>query len=113
MDAVEFLKAKNRICRGNDCYVCPIGNSNGGCRAGVAKNQESTEEELVQIVEKWSAEHPIKTRQSEFLKMFPNARLNECKSIAICPRIVDANFSECKDEGCSKCEKEYWLAEVE
>lgn len=29
------------------------------------------EEEAVAIVEKWSAEHPKKTRQSEFLKIFP------------------------------------------
>lgn len=29
----------------------------------------------IETVQEWSNEHPIKTRQSEFLKVFPNARI--------------------------------------
>ena len=54
MDAVEFLKIKNRICRKHDCYDCPIGNKDGGCQVGCAYEQEATEEKLVFIVEKWA-----------------------------------------------------------
>lgn len=57
MDAVEFLKAKNRMCREygdlpEDCFICPIGNDSGGCQAGALENWKVTEEILVQIVEK-------------------------------------------------------------
>lgn len=120
MNAVEFLKAKNRMCREygelpEDCFACPIGNDSGGCQAGVLENQKVTEEILVQIVEKWAKEHPIKTRQSEFLKMFPNARL-ECGIVCIDPCEVDmsiGNDTRCKNTTCGECAEKYWLAEVE
>lgn len=113
MDAVKFLKEKNHMCNTyKNCFECPVGTKNGGCQIGIVRDQEMTEEELVSIVENWASNHPVKTRQSEFMKLFPNVILNECESIAICPRIVDANFGECEGAGCLKCEKEYWLAEV-
>lgn len=117
MDAVEFLKAKNRMCREygelpEDCFACPIGNDSGGCQAGVLENQKVTEEILVQIVERWAAEHPKKTRQSEFLKMFPNARIRG-DVLEIRPCDTDDNI-ECtdRDERCYECYRKYWLAEV-
>ena len=99
----------------NHCYTCPLGNDSGGCQAGVAENQIVTEEDLVQIVEKWSREHPIKTRQSEFLKMFPNAVV-VCGILDVKPCEVDKylkptickRYSICKD-----CKKAYWSEEVE
>lgn len=122
MDAVEFLKAKNRMCREygelpEDCFACPIGNDSGGCQAGVLENQKVTEEMLVQIVEKWAAEHPRKTRQSEFLKMFPNAALDN-GTIRTCPQLIEGedNYNCIYDNGipsCINCRKRYWLAEVE
>lgn len=123
MDAVEFLKAKNRMCREygdlpEDCFICPIGNDGGGCQAGVLENQKVTEEILVQIVEKWAAEHPAKTRQSEFLKIFPNARIVD-GVITIEPCDIDnkrcgEGSKWCDDHtGCEGCREDYWLTEVE
>ena len=118
MDAVEFLKAKNRMCEAySGCFDCPLGNDNGGCQAGVAENQIVTEEELVQIVEKWAKEHPIKTRQSEFLKMFPNVKLDTNGIVLIQPCYIDVNlrYSEMcnKMMSCPDCRKAYWREEVE
>lgn len=122
MDAVEYLKEKNRICRKygelpGDCFKCPIGNDSGGCQAGVFENQKVTEEMLVQIVEIWAAEHPRKTRQSEFLKMFPNAALDN-GTIRTCPQLIEGedNYNCIYDNGipsCINCCKRYWLAEVD
>lgn len=116
MDAVEFLKAKNRMCREygelpEDCFVCPIGNDSGGCQAGVLENQKVTEEILVQIVERWLAEHPKKTRKSEFLKTFPNANPED-----IDPCNMDTSLATdrtCGYKRCDDCRKEYWNEEVE
>lgn len=112
MDAVKYLKERNRMC---DSY----NNMCDGCGFGKVPKCNRTEddnpEKAVEIVEKWSAEHPIKTRQSEFLKMFPNAPLRENGSIAICPLDVDrdAKCSQKQGARCPDCQKEYWLAEVE
>ena len=75
MDAVKFLQVKNRMCKGNDCFVCPLGNEEGGCQVGSRVNQRVTEEQLVEIVEKLEAEHPIKTRQSMKHRKWIGARL--------------------------------------
>lgn len=58
-------------------------------------------------------ERPIKTRQSEFLKMFPKAKIKN-NAIDICPLATDAKFG-CKSAiaSCKDCKKDYWLAEVE
>lgn len=76
-------------------------------------------EKAVEIVEKWAAEHPAKTRQSEFLKMFPNAKLYDGeKLLAYYPCDMDVRRSF-KDEKCAAfkgdcymCRKEYWNEEM-
>lgn len=121
MDAVKFLKEKNRMCKKvNNCFSCPLGNEEGGCQVGSRVNQRVTEEQLVENVKKWAEEHPVKTRQSEFLKMFPNAKmLNGVISVNPCEVDtencgVDSESEWCqKCDSCESCHKDYWLAEVE
>lgn len=115
MDAVMFVKEWKRMCRSSKtCLSCSIGKSAGV--STVCSNVVKEEpEKYVAIVEKWSAEHPIKTRQSEFLKMFPNADIRN-EVIRICPRKIDQNSitsEECEKSVCFGCQKKYWLAEVE
>ena len=116
MDAVKFLKAKNRMCKEHDCFGCPIGTKDGGCAAGTQCGEEKTAEEVVQIVEKYAAEHPVKTRQSEFLKMFPDAPIvNGIPCVNPCDlstKVTDKDGWCDKYSDCEKCGKEYWLEEV-
>lgn len=59
---------------------------------------------------------PKKTRQSEFLKMFPNARLIDGVLDIMPCKIVGREFQEqnCNTYCyCETCRKEYWLKEVE
>lgn len=104
MDAVKFLKEKNRMCnKYKNCFECPVGTKNGGCQAGIVRDQEVTEEELVSIVENWASEHPVKTRQSEFLKMFPDAKLIDNEIIFMCPKFIDETYKDDKDCLARKC----------
>ena len=120
MDAVKFLKEKNRMCnKYKNCFECPVGTKNGGCQTGTVRDQEVTEEELISIVETWAAEYPVKTRQSEFLKMYPNADFSINGTLLIMPCDIDKNYNRdssgykiCDRNNCTSCRKEYWLAEV-
>lgn len=116
MDAVEFLKEKERMCsKCGMCSVCPADKQNNGFDMDCDNLEVKKPEELVAIVERWSAEHPKKTRQSEFLKMFPNADLTRGEVINICSRYTDVNYrkqDECCDTDCGECMKEYWLSEI-
>lgn len=66
------------------------------------------------IILNWCEEHPIKTRQSEFLKMFPNAKIAIGGVLSICPQFINKGFScQALEKHCDECCREYWLAEVD
>lgn len=71
-------------------------------------------EGMVKAAEQWAAEHPIKTRQSEFLKHYPGARILAHGCLNACPMNVfsDADIN-CNAQPCFECKKAFWLAEVE
>ena len=70
----------------------------------------------VKFVERWAVAHPIKTRQSEFLKMFPDAPIYpDTGLVRVSPCQVDrALCGNCPTgTNCIKCRKKFWRAEVE
>lgn len=112
MDAVEYVKTLRRLCKSKErCSECKLYNKKGSyC---IVDTNEYTEK-AVQIVEKWGKEHPVKTRQSEFLKRFPNAKTMG-GVIAICPNDIDStyrNMEYCDHSFCEECGKKYWNEEV-
>lgn len=114
MDAVKFIEERTRMCEsfGDRCTGCPA--SNGGCAVG----QESTldAKEQAAIVEKWSAEHPRKTRQSVFLEHWPNAKVSVDGVLVFCPQELDGHYT-CQSTGaemrCRSCRLKFWMQEVE
>ena len=79
--------------------------------------------EAYEIILNWCKEHPIKTRQDEFLKMFPNAEklsnnvvnVNPCqvdKKIFVGLTTIDCITSKSYN-CCAQCKNEYWLEEVD
>jgi len=91
MDAVTYLKTRIRICS-QACGDCPFFGSLG-CRRNYIENDEP--EKSVEIVEKWSKEHPHKTYLTDFLEKHPNAKMN--KSISNYPLSCALNLGYCKD----------------
>ena len=114
MDAVEYLKEAMRMCdTTKDCEECPFHNLNATfpCHSCPGHLDVANPEKAVEIVEKWAAEHPVKTRKSEFLKTFPNANPED-----IDPCNMDTSLATdgtCGYKRCDDCRKEYWNEEVE
>lgn len=108
-----------RMCKvfKNNCGICPMSIGNNGANEFCAKLVMKQPNKANEIILKWCEEHPIKTRQSEFLKMFPNVCIYK-GAINICPCTIDSDY-DCKnkekyvDFDCTGCKKEYWLAEVD
>lgn len=109
MDAVEYIKTRCRLCKSKDrCSECPLRNKEDGrCIAYVSEYAEKA----VQIVEQWAKDHPVKTRQSEFLKMFPNAAIDD-GVLCISPCKIEKDIVCVNGKSCNECCREYWLAEV-
>ncbi len=94
-----------------ECEECRFNSERNGAGVSCTTLEHEYPEKAVEIVEKWAAEHPAKTRQSEFLKKFPNAT-----PFHIDPCNVDTDMaidSKCRRKSCIKCREEYWNAEVE
>lgn len=113
MDAVKFIKERDRMCRfyhhAGDCYQCPAKDCECSALEGMVDDDN-----IVTIVEEWSAAHPLKTRQSVFLEMFPNADVDATGVLFISPCKIDKTLHGplCKP-GCDGCRREFWMQEVE
>lgn len=111
MDAIEYLKALQRMCiKNDDCDTCRIYQSTGE-ECQLPYISDGALEEGVKIVEEWAKEHPVETRQSRFLKNFPNVIMTKCGTIAICPQYVDQGI-KCGKVGCEECKLVYWSEEI-
>ena len=121
MDAVKFLREKVRMCNENStCNQCELYKSEIDCTGISCKKwMEEYPEDAVAFVEKWAAEHPIKTRQSVFLEQYPEAELSQDGILTICPSEVSAAYrgkkGRCKLSyaKCADCRRKFWSAEVE
>ena len=114
MDAVEFLKQFGRLCNN---YLC-----GDNCPLIDICDDESDDSYVrkVQIVEKWAKEHPVKTRQSEFLKQWPDAEIgyDGLPTVAPCQLNIELlqceSQDDCEERGvCGKCRRDFCLKEVE
>ena len=105
MDAVEFIKQVRRMGKQKGEAIC--------------FKLEEKDTEIVDRVEQWAKEHPAKTRQSEFLKQWPDAEVGDdgYPSVAPCQLYKDIEEKDengicCKNCGCDKCRRDFWLKEI-
>ena len=105
MDAVKFLEERKRMAKSGELLP----------EIGVDITYDS--EKIVAIVEEWSAAHPRKTRQSVFLERWPEAELDKCGRLMLCPKLISADcrdrYGNCSNRICSDCRREFWMHEVE
>lgn len=110
MDAVEFLDKVDRLSK----------------RGSTEEKMRYTDYRAagdnvgaVKFVERWAVAHPIKTRQSEFLKQWPDASIDDLGVLKVCPSPISTSHRNahggCTYSGgnCSDCRRKFWLAEVE
>lgn len=117
MDAVKFMKERNRMCKASGaCAGCALRDkATGLCTKWCFEHPE----EAVAFVEKWAKEHPRKTRQSVFLEQYPEASVSEHGVLLVCPCPISASHRNANggcatiDRRCDDCRKEYWMQEVE
>lgn len=125
MDAVAYIKAYARMCdsfdsknniTGKPCVGCPLDDIGRGCHMNDLTNNA---EECVAAVEKWAKEHPVKTRQSEFLKRYPEAEIGDDGHPSVDPcqlhkemANVEVHDGYCNKYGCDECRRDFWLAEI-
>ena len=102
MDAVEYLKAKNRMTNNCDmnCEDCPLFSLNNGRGIPCREMEIKFPENDVRIVEKWVKEHPLKTYAQDFFEKFPNAPRDRKGLPILCKKKIYGG--ECSSK-CTNC----------
>ena len=118
MDALEFIKERDRMCRfyhhAEDCYQCPAKDCECSAMEGMIDDDN-----IVTIVEEWAAAHPRKTRQSVFLEQYPETQLDIDGVLRVCPAIIspahrgDAGMCADLSKLCANCRREFLMQEVD
>lgn len=121
MDVVKFIEERNRMCKsfGNRCTGCPASNGSDDdlcCIVSVTSTLDAKEQ--IAIVEKWSKEHPRKTRQDVFLEQWPEASIDNNGVLSVCPAAISSLYRDgggkCSytSRKCADCLYEFWAQEV-
>lgn len=113
MDTLKFIEERNRMC---DYYTKKDGT--GGCADcpecdSACNVVRFVTPEYIADVEKWSQEHPRKTRQDVFLENYPDAALDN-GTLRVCPRNVYKSAElNCNNTTCYLCKRTFWMQEAE
>lgn len=104
MDAKKFLSEYFRMCQVEKCEECGLYKNDGYMSKCLFDYIDSRNEilipQIVDIIEKWSIEHPIKTRKMDFYEKHPNA----LKTNNGYPPILPITLGYCKDyKWCNEC----------
>ena len=104
MDAVEFVEQWRRM------------DKNGYRKYSIFNDSP---EDVIAEVEEWAKMNPVKTRQSVFLKQWPNAAISDdgLPDVAPCQLCVGlthgVSIEDCENRGlCVECRRKFWLQEV-
>lgn len=110
--AEKLRMTKRRKIYGNaymckiDCANCPLNSLNNGTNdmTSCSDFEALYPEKAIEIVQKWSDEHPQKTYLSELLKHYPNALLDDDGTpTGVCPRTLGLTDIDDCDDNCIKC----------
>lgn len=87
-----------------ECTNCLLSSYNNGDGICCTDFEMLYPKKAIEIVQKWSNEHPQKTFLTEFLKNYPNAPLDDDGTPkGVCPRALGLmNIDDC-DDNCIKC----------
>lgn len=124
MDAIKFLEESVRMCKSFPlCEGCEMKENELGfpCDISGSIMKYTNYEEVVDIVEKWAEEHPKRTRQSEFLKHYPDAQIGDNRVVNIPPcaverhRFLKYGKMTCvtPEKSCEECMEQYWMEEID
>lgn len=114
-EKAKLIKDYARMCEskvGIDCDECELNKNEKYSSCGPFMIKEP--EQAVEIIERWSAEHKIKTRQDMIIKEFPNiGTIGDVIDLRPCDMDTEIECPDRDNTSCTECKKSYWLAEVE
>jgi hypothetical protein len=110
-NSLNYMREKDRMCSSyikscNDCLEseCPLKVTQNGITITCRRFESLYLEQAIEIVQKWSDEHPQKTYLTNLLEKYPNIPLdNNGKPSCVCPHDLGLmSIEDCKKDS-NKC----------
>lgn len=101
---MDYAHERNRMCdadKSRSCYNCPLKGVGESCF-----HIRFITQEHIDIIQKWSDEHPEKTRHDAYIEIFPKMREFDPHRICFANMIgvhPDEIKMECAELGCMDC----------
>lgn len=98
------IKDLKRMCKSHEgCNNCPLGQlfNDGVAPCTPFEFPDNAEE----VIDKWVAEHPVKTYATDFFSKFPDAQRKTTGIPIPCIRVIYSGFynQDCPAGKCSEC----------
>ena len=105
MDAIKYLKEKARMTEKCNilCSDCELFGEHLGRTFDCTVLEKDYPEKAVEIVEKWSKEHPQKTYLSDFLEKYPKAKIDAYEDAPCCCVEELGYIEKCTIGNCKEC----------
>ena len=106
---VNFLRERQRMCDSHrhGCGNCALREVSRYTEHTCSDYTYAHPETSVKVVQKWSDEHPVKTRLDDLLEKYPNAYISSGNTPSIRPYMLgycencdDCVYSHCEAEVC-------------
>lgn len=112
-----------RYCQNTLCTECKLNGDNEGvdsyyCLDGMMCLEQNYKylDFINKVVTEWCASHPVKTRKTELMKLFPNCRFGNFGYPSGCvqdyDQTVECQISKNKNNTCGDCKSKFWDKEV-
>lgn len=118
INLADYVRFKKTVCCKYNksiegCGECPLSIENNGKCEPCLDFVVYYPKEASEMIERWCEKHPVKTRLTEFLKMFPDAKLN-CDGFPIhcIEHYCGSCVSSCNCCNCRECKAKYWNQEI-
>ncbi len=96
-------RKKNGVCE-IKCNDCPLNITNNGIGIPCSDFETIYPEQAIEVVQRWSDEHPGKTYLTEFLSHYPNAEVNgDGIPSGICPYELGVTDNHDCRKTCIEC----------
>lgn len=92
------IKDLKRMCEMQECDAdCPLWREDKSCLP------DDLPDNADEIVDKWAAEHPVKTYAQDFFEKFPNAARDHNGLPGVCWKQVYGGGKDCPFDECIEC----------
>ena len=107
---VDFLREWGRMCDTYDgCEKCPIRTKEIGNGLSCVETIQRHQTDAIDVVQKWSDEHPVMTWEGKLKELLPNADIGALTA-TLCPSDIFGKNAQRNCDGENPCD-ECWAGE--